>query len=78
MNDMNDDPVDLEEPEGGEFEREGNIWARGLFMLLFLFLFGLAEALLAFLAVVQFLWLVFAKNKSLYNTTNMRFLNQFL
>lgn len=31
---------------------------RGLFMLLFVFFFGVAETLLALLAVLQFLWLI--------------------
>lgn len=36
------------------------IWMRGLFMLLLLFAFGIAHALLWVTAVVQFLWLFFA------------------
>ncbi len=35
-----------------------NPWLRGLFMLLFLIFFGVAETLLGLLALLQFLWLV--------------------
>ena len=33
-------------------------WLRGLFMLLFLIFFGVAETLLGLLALLQFLWLI--------------------
>jgi hypothetical protein len=36
------------------------IWKRGLFMLLFMVAFSIAQALLNLLAIVQFLWLLFA------------------
>lgn len=36
------------------------IWMRGLFMLLLMVAFGFAQGLLWLLAVVQFLWLLFA------------------
>lgn len=36
------------------------IWIRGLFMLLLMVAFGFAQGLLWLLAVVQFLWLLFA------------------
>jgi hypothetical protein len=36
------------------------IWLRGLFMLLFMFGFGVGQWLLYLLAVVQFFWLLFA------------------
>lgn len=35
-----------------------DIWMRGLFMLFFLFAFGLGETILFFIAVLQFFWLV--------------------
>ena len=35
-------------------------WMRGLFMLLLLLAFGIAQGLLWILALVQFLWLLFA------------------
>lgn len=36
----------------------GNPWLRGLYMLIFVIFFGVAETLLGLLALVQFLWLV--------------------
>jgi len=36
------------------------IWMRGLFMLLLLLAFGIAQGLLWLLAIVQFLWLIFS------------------
>jgi hypothetical protein len=36
------------------------VWMRGLFMLLFLLAFGIAQTLLWATAIVQFLWLLFA------------------
>jgi hypothetical protein len=41
-----------------------NIWMRGLFMLIFLALFGLAETVLLVVALVQFLWMLFTKEKN--------------
>lgn len=43
------------------------VWKRGLFMLLFIIAFGIAEAILGLIAVVQFLWLLFTRepNQSL-------------
>src|SRR3990170_4606855 len=37
------------------------IWKRGLFMLVFIFAFGVGQSLLYLTAVAQFLWLLFAK-----------------
>jgi Domain of unknown function (DUF4389) len=36
------------------------VWMRGLFMLLLLIAFGIAQGLLWLLAIVQFLWLIFS------------------
>jgi Domain of unknown function (DUF4389) len=41
-------------------QEEHPIWKRGLFMLLFMIAFGIAQALLNLTAIVQFLWLLFA------------------
>jgi hypothetical protein len=38
-----------------------DVWMRGLFMFLFMITFGLGVWLLNFLAIVQFLWLLFAR-----------------
>jgi hypothetical protein len=37
-----------------------SVWKRGLFMLLFAAAFAIAQTLLNLLAIVQFLWLLFA------------------
>lgn len=65
------EPTVLEEPtgSGGTSETdwdsdENSVWLRGLWMILFAIFFGLAEALLWLLAIVQFLWLLFAKEKN--------------
>jgi hypothetical protein len=39
-------------------------WKRGLFMLLFALAFGVAQSLLFLLALVQFLWLLFARERN--------------
>lgn len=68
-------PKVLEEPLRGEerarevpdweIEAEAeNPWMRGLWMLLFAILFGVGEAVLFLAAVLQFLWLIFAKEKN--------------
>lgn len=41
-----------------------SVWMRGLYMLVFALFFGLAETVLAVIAVVQFLWMVFTKEKN--------------
>lgn len=43
---------------------EGNIWMRGLFMVIFAVFFGLAETVLFVVALVQFLWMLFTKEKN--------------
>ena len=62
------EPVDLPEPDtgGGRGLRDDNkdIWMRGLWMLLLALFFGLAETVLLVVAVVQFFWMLFAKEKN--------------
>lgn len=41
-----------------------DIWIRGLFMLLFMVAFGVAQVLLNLIAVVQFLWLLLAGERN--------------
>jgi hypothetical protein len=41
--------------------RAQEIWKKGLLLLVFMVAFGVAQALLNLIAVVQFLWLLFAK-----------------
>ena len=53
------DPAD----ENGRWKTR-DIWLRGLFMLLFMVAFGVAQVLLNTLAVVQFLWMLFAGERN--------------
>ena len=38
-----------------------NVWIRGLFMLLFIIAFGFGVWVLNFIAIVQFIWLLFSR-----------------
>jgi hypothetical protein len=66
MADMEDDPIELQEPanKSGEFDAPEGIWLRGLWMLVLAMMFGLAQTILGVVAVVQFLWMLFAKEKN--------------
>ena len=50
--------------QDGEVENNNRseTWKRGLFMLLLIIFFGLAQSLLFMGTVVQFLWLLFARS----------------
>ena len=53
------------EPPDWEIEDEPeNPWMRGLWMVVLAILFGVGEAILFLAAVIQFLWLIFAKEKN--------------
>ncbi len=54
----------VQDPVDPTYAPPRNIWMRGLFMLIFAALFGLAETVLVVVAVIQFLWMVFAKEKN--------------
>jgi len=41
-----------------------SVWKRGLFMLLFVLIYGVAEAVVLAVAVVQFGWLVVAEERN--------------
>lgn len=60
------DPVDPDEPRHGpaKFDPPKGIWMRGLMMLILALMFGLAETVLGVVAVVQFLWMLFTKEKN--------------
>ena len=60
------DPVDPDNPKDGptRIDPPGGIWMRGLMMLILAFLFWLAETVLGVVAVVQFLWMLFTKEKN--------------
>lgn len=48
----------------GEFSRPESIWMRGLWMLLLGALFAVAEVLMWVIAVLQFGWMLFAKERN--------------
>lgn len=54
-----------DDPPTWEIEDEPeNPWMRGLFMVILAILFGVGEMILFLGAVLQFLWLLFAKEKN--------------
>jgi Domain of unknown function (DUF4389) len=60
MSDLNTDPRVLPEPGATP---KGSIWMRGLMMLIFAILIGLAQTVLHALTVVQFVLMVFDNGK---------------
>lgn len=62
MDDNAETPVEEREPEGGSAKNA--IWMRGLFMILLAVLFGIAETILGVCAIIQWLWMFFAKEKN--------------
>ena len=64
------DPVELQEPDGPDghdtksFDPPKGIWMRGLYMIILGLMFALAETILCVVAVVQFFWMLFTKNKN--------------
>ena len=56
---------DHKEPPDWEIEGEPeNPWMRGLWMVVLAILFGVGQSILLLGAVLQFLWLIFAKEKN--------------
>jgi len=53
-----------EQVEHGEYAKPDGIWLRGFYMILFAIFFALAETLLGVLALVQFFWMLFKKEKN--------------
>jgi len=51
--------METKAPDGKPATRD--IWIRGLIMLLFMFAYGFGLWVLNFLAIAQFLWLLFAR-----------------
>jgi hypothetical protein len=51
----------METKAPGEKPTARDVWMRGVLMLLFMIAFSLGVWLLNFLAIVQFLWLLFAR-----------------
>lgn len=58
------EPQVLQEPGTDEGFENKNVWMRGLWMVVLAIFFGFAEALLLLLALVQFLWMLFGKEKN--------------
>ncbi len=54
----------MSEPDEKTYATPSSIWMRGLYMVIFAAFFGLAETLLLVIAVVQFFWLLFRKEKN--------------
>ncbi len=46
------------------YERQSPIWMRGLYMIAFAVFFAIAETVLGILALVQFFWMLFAKERN--------------
>ncbi|MEE9388792.1 MAG: DUF4389 domain-containing protein [Paracoccaceae bacterium] len=62
------DPVEMQEPGyggGGEgFDAPDNIWMHGLMMVVIAVLSKLVMTIIGVLALVQFLWMLFAKERN--------------
>ena len=54
--------METKAPDGKPTSRD--VWMRGLFMLLFIIGFTVGQWLLNLLAIVQFLWLLFARERN--------------
>ena len=52
--------IDSHPQEPATNVRKSDVWKRGLIMLVFMFLFGVGQSILYLIAVIQFLWLLFA------------------
>ncbi|WP_175566921.1 DUF4389 domain-containing protein [Rhodovulum sp. ES.010] len=68
MTDTTDSPSD-DQPEAGGRQKTVNgntreVWTRGLWMLVLLLLFSIAQALLWATAILQFGWLLFTGRKN--------------
>jgi len=64
MTDKNVEPQVLEEPGSQDANGDGSTWTRGLWMLLFAVFFEVAKTVLAVATLIQFFWLLFAKEKN--------------
>lgn len=67
------DPRVLKEPRPGKEppdweidDEDDNVWLRGLWMLILALLFELGRVILWVTAILQFLWLLFAREKNEY------------
>lgn len=60
MQDVEFEPITSQKTE----ERQPNILARGIVSFVFVLLFAIAESLLAIVALVQFLWMLFTGERN--------------
>ena len=64
------EPTVLEEPQADAeaaapgWDKDDNVWLRGLWMLLFALFYRVGELVLGVSTVIQFFWLLFAKEKN--------------
>ena len=63
---FDDEPMTQKEPGSGAGDMPENIWMRGLYMIILALLFGIAEFMLGVMAIVQFAWMLFAKEKNAF------------
>lgn len=57
-------PQVLEEPGGGAQEGDESVWMRGLYMLILAILFRFGQFVLGVATIIQFLWMLFGKEKN--------------
>ena len=61
--DIEDTPIGASEPDPADKAPQG-IWIRGLWMIVLAILFGVGETILAVCAVIQWLWMLFTKQRN--------------
>ncbi|MFV2003181.1 MAG: DUF4389 domain-containing protein [Paracoccaceae bacterium] len=66
MSDKQNQAVDQdgEEEDWQDNFTSGEVWLRGLWMLILAMLFGVAQTVLAMVAFIQFLWMLFTKERN--------------
>ncbi len=64
MPNLNTDPLEMQPPRDGDGSTGNAVWKRGLWMLVFVVLFELAKTVLLVVALVQFFWMLFAREKN--------------
>lgn len=57
-------PLEETDTTEGEMKDRKSIWVRGLWMLILAILFGIAETVLLIAAILQFAWMLFAREKN--------------
>lgn len=58
---------DYDKPDNGaDGDRSRSVWMRGAFMLLLLICFGIAHSILSAMTLVQFLWMLIARERNAF------------